>query len=238
MSGHAGNQNFIGSIKDGLVFYLDATSSLVSSSYGYVGNNVGWNSVVGCSYKRSSGNFNYTSSYSGSVSLNENGNGNYIMYNSTTQTNTLRNFTLCVWANYTGGGSFFDPFLSNGGDSGARNCQFGLYTNDNRFAMSSDFLGDFYTPSGLAVNGIHFWTVTFQGGSPSSINLYKDGVSIYSTTTTNVLSDITGTQLRIGEDFCGHGFHGTISFVQVYNRALSSSEIESLYSGSKGRFGL
>ena len=49
------------------------------------------------------------------------------------------------------------------------------------------------------------------------------------------------TTLRIGGDEAlpnSEGFQGSIAYVNVYNRALTSSEITQNYNASKSRFGI
>ena len=85
-------------------------------------------------------------------------------------------------------------------------------------------------------NNWHFGCQVVTG---STLQLYVDGVYDNSTSiggTRGVVNSVSYLASRGG--VASSNISGAIAQVLVYNRALSSSEIASLYSGSKGRFGL
>ena len=67
----------------------------------------------------------------------------------------------------------------------------------------------------------------------TGLSLYKNGVYVKSTALTGVLVS-TATQFYIGNygsNSLGLGFNGTIDNFRLYNRALSASEVSTLYNG-------
>ncbi len=86
----------------------------------------------------------------------------------------------------------------------------------------------------LALNTWYFGAVTYSNstGWKLYLNGVEDGTSANTTT-------FTGNQeIVIGAYSSGNNFTGRITNVQVYNRALSATEIMQNYNATKGRFGL
>jgi len=88
--------------------------------------------------------------------------------------------------------------------------------------------------------------ITYDGTGNSSVT-YLNGLNTGKSRATN--GSATGfiavmNNLRIGQGFslnsqtAERGFDGRVSMVQIYNRALTASEILQNYNATKGRFGL
>lgn len=86
----------------------------------------------------------------------------------------------------------------------------------------------------LSLNTWYFGAVTYSNstGWKLYLNGREDGTSVDTTT-------FTGNQeISIGSYNTGNNFTGRIASVQVYNRALSASEIVQNYNATKRRYGL
>jgi len=238
MSGHAGNQTFIGGIKDGLVLYLDATASLLSSSYGVAGDNVNWYSIAGPNATLINSP-TYTSTGVGSGSFTVNGSAAIVptgapFYKYTNQ------LSVSWWVRPNGSigrpgcGQSTDNndsmvssvWLMHGGGN-----YFIFYVNDN---------GSWRSTNSAVLTNLTWCNITGTINS-SQICIYVNGV--LSSTSTGISSGIynnpnsivsLGREPRYNNEF----FNGNISNLLIYNRTLSSGEVVTLYSGSKARFGL
>ena len=76
-------------------------------------------------------------------------------------------------------------------------------------------------------NRWHHLAGTYDG---SKLNLYIDGVARASVAATGNIADSSARSLNIGRfSEGGFLFKGVIDDVQIYNRALSATEIQQLY---------
>ena len=83
----------------------------------------------------------------------------------------------------------------------------------------------------------HHIMATYDG---SNLRLYIDGREVpESPTAVSRTIDVSSGPARIG-DYIGGGYNadGTIDEVRIYDRALSTSEIQAIYNRTKGIFGL
>ena len=80
-------------------------------------------------------------------------------------------------------------------------------------------------PSPLPINTWTHLAVTYNG---STLTLYRNGVAVATSTVSGTLSPTTGT-LQIGASQFGEYFKGLIDEVRIYNRALSDTEIQTIY---------
>jgi len=89
-----------------------------------------------------------------------------------------------------------------------------------------------YTPP---IDGkFHNYSVVYQ--SATDATLYVDG--IFFSTISIILNLETSPIGSIGNWTSGNYWAGSIATSQIYNRALSASEIQQNYNATKGRFGL
>ena len=80
-------------------------------------------------------------------------------------------------------------------------------------------------PSPLPINTWTHLAVTYNG---STLTLYRNGVAVATSNVSGTLSPTTGT-LQIGASQFGEYFKGLIDEVRIYNRALSATEIQTIY---------
>src|SRR5439155_7664466 len=115
----------------------------------------------------------------------------------------------------------------------AKNYKYYLYASSTGFCGDGSALGGFYEvmdtvvcqPSSLPVNTWSHLTVTYDG---STLTLYRNGGAVATASVSGTLSPSTGT-LQIGASEYGEYFQGLIDEVRVYNRALSATEIQTIY---------
>jgi len=240
MSGHAGNQNFAFSssvIKDGLVLYLDATSSLVSSSYGYAGDNANWYSVVGNNGTLINSPI-YTIGGVASGSFGFNGSNQYVVFPNNTALDN-QSFSVEVWVktnNITQNGFFFEK--------GHVNTQYSLFQDISGFIIFRTISSGIENSVKIASSYLSttVWKHVVGAYTSGNKNLYVNGVNVANDTPSGTI-DTNAGGMSIGvfggyDGGRGYYYNGNLSVCRVYNRALSLNEITSSYSGSKARFGL
>ena len=229
MSGHAGNQNFILSgsvIKNGLVLYIDAANSLVSSSYGV--NPPNWNAVMG-SNGTLYNNPIWTGSFGGSLIFN--GSNQYVDFGDILHFNSGDSFTINVWFNCA---NVYPPFASAIVSHG--DYAYVPYIQSAQIWWAKARITNDYG-SGITVANNIWYNLTVINNVNSNVVYYLNGV--YQNTKTFAVTYDYNKNLRLGmSDSEGAYFSGSFAQLSMYNRALSSSEIVALYSGSKARFGL
>ena len=210
-------------ITDGLVLYLDA-----ANTKSYPGSGTTWSDL---SRGRNDGVLTnsptFNSANGGSIVFD--GNNDYVITNFTS---SLLDFTVCAWfkenitSNYS---RIVDKSYINGFWLGK---QFGSNnTWGGGVKQASDPYGVYIT---LTPNVWHFICIS---RSNTSLFIYGDGVTnTNSTTVSNTALD--STQLRIGgsDQQVGDYFRGNISYVSIYNRALSTQEIYQNYNTTKNRY--
>jgi len=138
-------------------------------------------------------------------------------------------FTLECWAKYDflNQGSGFNILVSNG-DMGGSGSGFNLGSSSSRFdfrLLSSAITKNFGTDNMTVGNWYHL-VVTRDG---TTLNLYRDTAIKSSSTIASVDVD-TSLPVRIGRDTTTNRFYqNLISDVRLYDRALSSDEVENNY---------
>ena len=87
---------------------------------------------------------------------------------------------------------------------------------------------------------LNAWQHVLAVWTQSTMSLYINGVLSKTQSTSNATGTFTTTNnLLLGARLSSAGFfEGNIANVQIYNRALSSTEVLHNYNGLKGRFGL
>ena len=135
-------------------------------------------------------------------------------------------YTLSAWVNPTNLFADFRSIL-------VKNYTYYLYSSVAGYCGDGTPLGGFTgstnnivcQPVSLPAN---IWThisLTFDG---STLTLYRNGISVATSTASEAFSPTPGT-LQIGASQFGEFFNGLIDEVRVYNRALSAAEILTLY---------
>ena len=211
-------------VTDGLQVYLDAANA---RSYSGSGNSIYDLSGTGNTSALVNGP-TYNSSNLGSIVLD--GTNDYINVNSLANILPYTSYTKTAYF-YVTSFSTANNIIS-GGFSGQH--AFWLQASNKLYAGHN---GAWTTVTGnttLSLNTWYFGAVTYSNstGWKLYLNGREDGTSADTTT-------FTGNQeIVIGAYSTGNNFTGRISYVQVYNRALTATEILQNYNATKRRYGL
>jgi len=112
----------------------------------------------------------------------------------------------------------------------------GLYyrnsSNYMRFTTWQSSPGDYDTSFVKDFNVWHHWTIVY---SNNSVLIYRDGVADANGSQSKTIS-FSSNKLVIGGTLCGAYSNVNVSNTQVYNRALSATEITQNYNALKGRY--
>ena len=222
-------------VTNGLVLALDA-----ADRNSYVSGSATW-------FDLSGNNNNGTLTNNPTFNSVNGGNLNFNRSN-TTVSNSAPNlpsgnspFTKSAWINsgYKGTSSNHPNIISWGGNSA---------NNKNGLALQTDTLNNpqilqwfFANDYSCSINDItNTWaniTVTYQ---PPTLTFYLNGTnqSIQTVTGTPAVSGSINLEVGIFNNSSTYAFSGSIANVQVYNRAISATEITQNYNAQKSRFNL
>ena len=207
---------------DGLVLHLDAANT---RSYPGSGNTVYDLSGSGNTSALTNGP-TYLSSNLGAFVLD--GSNDYILVNSQANILSKTAYTKIAYI-YISNFSTANNIIS-GGFSGQH--AFWMSSTDKLHAGHNGAWNTVVGATSLSLNTWYFAAVTYSDstGWKLYLNGREDGTS--ATTTT-----FTGNQeIVIGAYSSGNNFTGRISNIQVYNRALTTTEIFQNYHATKGRY--
>ena len=207
---------------DGLVLHLDAGNT---RSYPGSGNTVYDLSGFGNTSALTNGP-TYNSSNLGAFVLD--GSNDYILVNSQANILSKTAYTKIAYI-YISNFSTANNIIS-GGFSGQH--AFWMSSTDKLHAGHNGAWNTVVGATSLSLNTWYFAAVTYSDstGWKLYLNGREDGTS--ATTTT-----FTGNQeIVIGAYSSGNNFTGRISNIQVYNRALTATEIFQNYHATKGRY--
>lgn len=144
--------------------------------------------------------------------------------------NNLLDFTdglsILLWANqYVAGGRLVDKTTSSINDG----YNFDTFADNNHTMRLTGGKKNTVATTSYSLNEDHHLAVTFEGGIS---NFYLDGVWDGSGNHLSLLST-NNLSLRLGMAHPGgYFFKGVMDDVYIYNRALTSSEINSIYTGT------
>jgi hypothetical protein len=223
-------------VTDGLVLYLDA-----ANQYSYVSGSTSWNDISRSGNKGTLVNGpTFNSANGGSIVFD--GVDDYV----TTQPNsginsiyTNNQLTIQAWFNYQDTGSYRNVMgiLKN---NDFTFLSFGWRVNPIDFVFFDSVIsGSRFTQQiiGLTpyINKYINITTTYTNGSVLS---YANGVLAASNVVTGQIDNFTSNSFFIGTQ-AGYGyFKGNFALTQIYNRALSATEVLQNYNATKTRFGL
>jgi parallel beta-helix repeat protein len=140
-------------------------------------------------------------------------------------------FTLSAWVNPASTFTDFRSIL-------IKNYKYYIYASVAGYCGDGSPLGGFSEttdrtlcqPSPLPVNTWTHLAVTYNG---STLTLYRDGVAVATSNASGAPSPTTGT-LQIGGSQFGEYFKGLIDEVRIHNKALSATEIQTVYQQDSG----
>ena len=233
-------------ITNGLVLCLDA-----GNSRSYPGSGTTWTDLSG---RGNTGTLTngptYSSANGGSIVFD--GTDDYVT--SGALPGSFASFTVIIWFYPTSVTNYENPidcnYAYNGvtGNIGPRlemdvNGTLGWVYSENT-ASNSNFYFHNVLSSGLAANTWHCAAITYNGGTNTSTTYYNGNATGISRGVSGNPTGFIGVMNNVN---IGRGFHlggaeriftGRVSNTQIYNRALTSTEITQNFNALKGRFGL
>jgi hypothetical protein len=222
-----GNNPYLPLVTDGLILQLDALNSA-----SYPGTGSTWNDLSGNSA---------TTTLVGSPPYTSSG-GSYLTFDGSTQygtvsqTTTLTSATFITWIYSNANQAGYVGLLYNRSTSvfGVGLGYFG--TNGIGFTWNGDAVS-YNWNSGLSVTN-SVWCMVSVTVSPTTTTAYLNTTA--STPLSFAATSQTLNALRIASDATSsaRSFNGRIGQVLLYNRALTSTEIATNFSGARNRFGI
>lgn len=221
---YAGLQRFIPT--DSLVLYLD-------------GNNTNTQVITPTIANDISGN-NKNGTLVNGVTLSINGQRSFLFdgiddkITTTLSTLTLQS-TWTVWVNRTQSVSFYNMFMSSGNPYFA-------FRSDGVIQFTNTVGGNIVnvtSNSNLVNNVWYFLTfVLSYSGSDTTMSIYKDGVLQTQSTFVGASSTVPFSNFTLGDwTLASYPFKGNIGNVRIYNRPLTLTEISTIYTATKSRYG-
>jgi hypothetical protein len=207
-------------VSDGLVLYIDAVNTR-----SYSGSGTSSSSLVGGIGATLVNGVGFTSSNNGAFTFD--GSNDYINFGNSSAVQQSSG-TLSAWAKASSPGGGYRGIIAKQG-------AYGLFYTDS-ILVAYDWAAD--TPRSTGVNiADNTWknvVLTYQSGVSNGTRIYINGVSVLTTTIT-VLNQ-TGNLFGGAEANAGQYAACQISLFNMYNRALSATEILQNYNATKGRY--
>ena len=207
-------------VSDGLVLYLDA-----ANTRSYSGSGTSSNSLVGGIGANLVNGVGFTSSNNGAFIFD--GSNDYINFGNSSAVQQSSG-TLSAWAKASSPGGGYRGIIAKQG-------AYGLFYTDS-VLVAYDWAAD--APRSTGVNiADNTWknvVLTYQSGVSNGTRIYINGVSVLTTTIT-VLNQ-TGNLFGGAEANAGQYAACQISLFNMYNRALSATEVLQNYNATKGRY--
>ncbi len=222
-----GNQ-FLNIVQEGLQLWLDAKNKNSYSGSGNTWNNLIKNSSINATLNGTS----FTTDSGGGIVF---GSGDTATIPSgLTFSGSGTGYTISMWLKHTGTVSTARIQRYFTLEPEAAILRHSNATDSNIHAYSLDSGGTIrqLNVDGQIFTNEYYNLVSVYNGT--SIQVYKNGTSVGSVSTTFTLRTPTTASLSSGSEY----FEGNMYSVQYYNRPLSSTEITQNYNALKGRFGL
>jgi hypothetical protein len=224
-------------VTDGLVLNLDA-----GNPYSYLSGSSGttWSNTVPASSSISGSLENGTTYSNGAMVFD--GVDDYVN-NGTSFVNLTTQLTICFWGKIAGSPN--DGILvTKGENDGSITSNFGFQISNiggpNRLRLYAKASGQNYitidSSDNIRDNNINLYTLTFNSGT---VIFYKNS-SLYSSHSfgLSTLPSTTGP-LYVGalKGYSAY-YPGNIYSIQIYNRALSATEVQQNFNALRGRYGI
>jgi hypothetical protein len=214
-------------VSNGLVLYVDA-----GNTKSYPGSGTVWTDLSPSAITGSLTNGpTFSSTANGAIVFD--GTNDFVQCNGGIVTTAA---TFLVWMYRNGAQVQFDGVLFSRGTSVTG---LNISTNNQVGYHWNDASNTYFWASGLVIPDLQ-WSMCVMSVSSTSATAYlcqQSGI----TSASNIVSHTSTTidDIKIGQDEAGNRFFtGNISIAQIYNRALSATEVLQNYNALKGRFGL
>jgi hypothetical protein len=236
----AGRIAYYGNIvKDGLVLDLDA-----AKKDSYPGTGTVWRDVSGNGYTGSLTNGpTFSSTNGGSVVFD--GTNDYVTLGTPSILNGVQvPLTICGWGylnSISGNRTLYGVYANTGGG----NIYSMIRTDSGTLKYYASNSGGAFQSQGtfnIAINTWYFYAAVVSGSlSSPNVTIYRNNSSESFSYGTFTSTPALNVDFRVGGNQAqpfSEGWSGNIPSIQIYNRALSASEVTQNYNALKGRFGL
>jgi hypothetical protein len=147
---------------------------------------------------------------------------------------TSTGVTLSVWVNFSAQTNTINRFITIDSEIAQ------IRRNSTNLEMAVNAGGSikaFVAPQTFT-NGTWYNTVCTYNSTTSTSTLYVNGVQLSATTSITGALSTSSIGIKISSEGTTECMEGSMSVFQIWNRALSGTEITSNYNALKGRFGL
>jgi len=218
-------------ITDGLVLALDA-----GNTKSYPGSGATWTDLSGNGNNGSLVNgVGYNGSNLGALVFD--GSDDYVdCGNDSSLSFGSGNFNLSLWikTSSTSGVDWMGVISKYSGGTGLW-----IQLNPSNRYVGFGWDGNNFMTSSTSVASGTWRYISCQRTSSTGGEIYVDGNLVMTSSSLPTKSSDTAVQLDIGRiNISGRNFNGNIASVKIYNRALTSTEIQQNFNALRGRFGI
>ena len=218
-------------VSNGLVFCVDALDK-----HSYPGSGTTWSDLVGSNNGTMTNGASFDSTGGGCINFD--GTNDYVTLGNDTSLE-LQNLSISAWFNLDALETDKD-FYSSAADSGRHGYRFGTTTSNEILWLVGDASGFTLKASSGLNNSTGQWrcvTVTYDS---SNLKIYIEGSLNVTESCTKTITHANPIAIgdRGGDLGNNNGIDGKIAIVQVYNRALTASEVLQNFNAHRGRFGV
>lgn len=220
-------------VTSGLILALDA-----ANRKSYPGSGTTWNDLVGSNNGTLTNGPTFSSANGGSIVFD--GVDDYAIASSNLNISGDATFSICYWAIWDDS-TFSANYPSGVGNNSTGTGNQGLSTTWSSGRIALDFWNNrFRANNALEVRTWYYVCFTKSSGLIGSTSKLYANAQEYAglVENTNTSPNITNSPLVVGRLDATRWFKGRIPCVQVYNRALSATEIQQNYNSTKSRFNL
>jgi len=224
-------------VTDGLVFAVDAANKKSYPGSGTTWSNLSRNGIDGTLVNTPT----YSSNNLGTFSFN--GTNEYVSIPANNTTNIQGSLTVGMfcksnqsgWSIYWSGVSKYNQFILGPNAASGGKMAFLVYSNA---WYPTNYASDVWGQSGLDLETYHYYVGTYNQ-STGILSMYVDGIEEASFDIGSLtLSSDTGGFYIGKRDVSSHYLNFTLGVCQIYNKALSQTQILQNYNALKSRFGL
>lgn len=217
-------------VTDELVLCLDA-----ANKKSYPGTGTTWTDLSGNGNNGTLVNGpTFNSENGGSIVFN--GTNNYSSFIDSSSLRLLGSFTLSAWINCNSPLSSYQMIFDSQTSTGLYGYTLRLDNSTGRILFRISNSSSSIEKQGNLSLTANLWYNVVGVYNGTSISIYLN--SVLDASLSGSITPAYITPLRIGSRVDGYFFNGKISQAQIYNRALSTAEIQQNFNAFRGRYGL
>jgi hypothetical protein len=220
-------------VTGGLVLNLDA-----GNPYSYNPDNTGSTVWTDVSYTSSGGTLINGASYTGGT-IQFDGTNDYVICNTPDVFNLVNDLTLSCWAKPMGNSGVYRVIVGKYYTNNNPTYEMGI-SNGNKFYWYGNGV-DKYGTTNIQLNTFYNFVITINSSAKTGV-LYING-SVEASISGLATQVANNGPLYVGVDAPtgvseGAFFNGNVGNVQIYNRALSATEVQQNFNALRGRYGI